>query len=110
MLRRLAVRADVPQSTWYAYHAGVHWALLVWAGRLTEHDVQNMLNSSDRPRAPLQQEVPVPFAQQADPALVAPPAAASDAQPIREDVWQWLMFSRDGGALMPAFSGIPHQL
>ena len=61
-LRRLRVVPDVPPHLWYAYHANTRWALLVWAGRLTEHDVQSMLNSSDRDRAPLQQADPVPFA------------------------------------------------
>ena len=53
-MRRLQMLPDVPQQVWYAYHANMHYALLVWAGRLSPRDVQNTLNSSERERAPLQ--------------------------------------------------------
>ena len=32
-LRRLHVLPDAGEHLWYAYHANMHWALLVWAGR-----------------------------------------------------------------------------
>ena len=61
-LRKLVVLPDVAPHVWYAYHADTLWAVLVYAGRLTEHDVQSSLNSSRRDRGPLQQADPCPFA------------------------------------------------
>ena len=52
-LRRLHVLPDAGEHLWYAYHANMHWALLVWAGRHSSRDVQNMLNVSERERGPL---------------------------------------------------------
>ena len=61
-LRRLVVLPDVASHVWFAYHEDTQCAVLVYAGRLTEHDVQSSLNSSRRDRGPLQQADPVPFA------------------------------------------------
>jgi len=52
-LRRLHVLPDAGEHLWYAYHANTHWAVLVWAGQLSSRAVQNMLNVSERERAPL---------------------------------------------------------
>ena len=83
-LRRLVVLPDVASHVWFAYHEDTQapmqtgpeeiigaatrrdpaalWAVLVYAGRRTEHDVQSSLDSSRRDRGPLQQAGPCPFA------------------------------------------------
>ena len=102
---------DVSAVTWYAYHDNTHWALLVWAGRNTEHDVQSMLNSSERDRAPLQQADPAPVSPFPRYDERAAPRSPSESPPIiREDLWTWIMAGRDNGAPMPEFSGVPHHL
>ena len=101
--------------TWYAYNANTHWALLVWAGRLTEHDVQSMLISGVRDRATLQQADPAPFVP--FPRYDERAAPRSPSESPRELPGQvlmtWLMTPRDNGAPprgFQAFSGVPYQL
>ena len=114
-LYRLRVWPDVGPHVWYAYHADTLWGLLIWAGRLTEHDVQSMLNSSERDRAPLQQADPAPvspfprYDERAAPR--SPSESPRDLQGQR--LMTWLMTSRDNGAPalgFQAFSVVTHRL
>ena len=95
---------DVARHMWFAYHEGPLWAVLVYAGRLTEHDVQSSLNSSRRDRGPLQQAGPCPFAPFPRYDERAAPRSHSDMLNSSD---RDRAFGRCG---FQAFSGVPRQL
>ena len=103
-LRRLVVLPDVASQMWFAYHERTQCAVLVYAGRLTEHDVQSSLNSSRRDRGPLQQADPCPFA----------PFPLCDERAARRSHFDMLTSSVHDRAFgrcgSQAFSGVPRQL